>query len=59
MNLLGTIWRWFRSPGQRRVVKQEIDEELHFHIEQRTADNFTAGMSPEEAPRAAHVRKCR
>src|SRR5580698_2568175 len=56
MNPLRTIWLKLRSLGQQRVVKQEIDEELRFHIEQRTAENMAAGMSPEEAAREA--RKC-
>jgi predicted permease len=34
-------------------VKQEIDEELRFHLEQRTAENIAAGMSPEAAAREA------
>jgi hypothetical protein len=37
-------------------VKREIDEELRFHIEQRTAENIAAGMSPEEAGREARKR---
>jgi len=37
-------------------VKQEIDEELRFHIEQRTAENIAAGMHPEEAAREAQKR---
>jgi predicted permease len=56
MNSFRTIWRWLRSLGQRRVVKQEIDEELRFHIEQRTAENIAAGMSAEEAAREARKR---
>jgi hypothetical protein len=56
MNLSKTIWRRLRSLGQRRVVKQEIDEELHFHIEQRTAENIAAGMSAVEAEREARKR---
>jgi putative ABC transport system permease protein len=38
------------------VVKQEIDEELRFHIEQRTAENVAAGMAPEAAAREARKR---
>src|SRR5262245_5539018 len=53
MNFLQTIWRTLRSLGQRRAVKQEIDDELRFHIEQRTAENIAAGMSPKEAAKAA------
>ena len=56
MNFLRTIWLKLRSLGQRRVVKEEIDEELRFHIEQRTAENMSAGMSPEEAAREARKR---
>jgi hypothetical protein len=37
-------------------VKQEIDEELRFHIEQRTAENIVAGLLPEEAAREARKR---
>jgi putative ABC transport system permease protein len=56
MNLPQTIWRWLRSLGQHRVVKQEIDEEFAFHIEQRTTENIAAGMSPVEAAREARKR---
>jgi predicted permease len=56
MNPLKTVWRWLRSLAQRRAAKQEIDEELRFHIEQRTAENIAAGMSPEEAEREARKR---
>ena len=48
-HLMG-IWRRLRSLGQRRAVKREIDEELRFHLEQRTAENVAAGM-----PRASAV----
>jgi predicted permease len=34
-------------------VKQEIDGELRFHIEQRTAENLAAGMTAQEAAREA------
>lgn len=34
----------------------EIDEELRFHIEQRTAENIANGMSPEAAARDARKR---
>src|SRR5205807_1935157 len=42
-----------RSLAQARAV---IDEELRFHIEQRTAENIAAGMTPEEAARSARKR---
>src|SRR5258708_3290140 len=53
---LRTIWLKLRPLGQRRVVKQEVDEELRFHIEQRTAEHMAAGMAAEEAARAARKR---
>lgn len=54
MNL--KFWQRLRSLGQQRAVKQEIDEELRFHIEQRTAENIAAGVSPEAAARDARKR---
>src|SRR5260221_873152 len=56
MRTLINFWRKLRSLGQPRAVKQEIDEELRFHIEQRTAENITKGMTPEEAAREARKR---
>src|SRR5580658_6430283 len=56
MNLAKIILRWVHSLGNRRAVKKEIDEELRFHAEQRTAENVNAGMSPEEAAREARKR---
>ena len=56
MNSFRSIWLRLRSISQRRAVKQEIDDELRFHIEQRTVENITAGMSPEEAARMARKR---
>jgi predicted permease len=40
----------------RPAVKREIDEELRFHLDQRTAENLSAGMSPEDAAREARKR---
>ena len=37
-------------------MRREIDEELRLHLELRTAENLAAGMSPEEAARAARRR---
>jgi len=56
MKLFKTIWLRLRSLWQRCEVKREIDEELRFHIEQRTAENVAAGMAPEEAAREARKR---
>jgi len=56
MNPFQRIWTWLRSLAQRGALKQEIDEELRFHIEQRTAENIGNGMSPEDATRDARKR---
>jgi predicted permease len=56
MNLFRTIWPKVRSLGRRGAMKQEVDEELRFHIEQRTAENIAAGMQPEESAREARKR---
>ena len=56
MNPLRTIWSRLRSLWQRREVEREIDEELRFHLEQRTAEYIANGMSPEEAAREARKR---
>src|SRR5262245_48144125 len=50
------FWRWLRSLGRIRAVQGEIDEELHFHLEQRTAENIAAGLGPEDAAREARKR---
>lgn len=56
MNPLRSIWIRIRSLAKRPVAKREIDEELRFHLEQRIAENVTAGMSPEQAARDARKR---
>jgi predicted permease len=56
VNGLDPLKQWFRSLGKSRAVKQDIDEELRLHIELRTAENLAAGMSPQEAARAARKR---
>jgi predicted permease len=56
MKTLRIIWLRIRSLCQRREMKREIDEELRFHLEQRTAENIAAGMTSEEAAREARKR---
>jgi len=56
MRPLASIRQRLRSLGQRREMKREIDEELRFHLEQRTAENLAAGMAPEDAAREARKR---
>jgi putative ABC transport system permease protein len=45
-------WRWIVRPDPQR----EVDEELRFHLEQRTRDFIARGMSPEAARQAAAER---
>ncbi len=46
---------WIRALTRRPAVETELDEELRFHLEQETAKNLRAGLSPAEARRAALV----
>jgi predicted permease len=52
-NWIYTIPLKLRSLFRRRQAEQELGEELHLHIESRTEENISKGMSPEEARRAA------
>jgi predicted permease len=45
-------WRWII----RRDPKEELTEELQFHLEQRTREYIARGMSPEAARQAASER---
>jgi len=52
--------RWFdqgklrvRTLFQRQRAERELEAEFEFHVEQQTAENLAAGMSPEEARYAA------
>jgi predicted permease len=56
VNTPRTVWLRLRSLCRRDEVKREIDEELRFHLEQRTAENVAAGMSAEDAAREARKR---
>ena len=42
-----------RSLWRRPAVKREIDEELRFPVEQRTAENIAAHGLSQDAPAAA------
>ncbi|MDE3137815.1 MAG: ABC transporter permease [Acidobacteriota bacterium] len=47
--------RRLQSLFRRRNPDRELDEELRFHLEERTRENIAAGMSPEDARRAARL----
>lgn len=52
MSLYRRVANLFTHAG----LHEEIDAELRAHIEMRTDDNIAAGMTPEEARRAAMLR---
>jgi hypothetical protein len=56
MNPFRTLWQRFCSLWQSRAVKQEIDDELGFHLAMREQENLRAGMSPQDAAREARRR---
>jgi putative ABC transport system permease protein len=53
MPLLDRFRLRLRSLFRRSRVERELEDELSFHLEQQTAESLAAGMSPEEARRAA------
>ncbi len=55
MMTLKALQGGLRSVARRDAVERELDEELRFHLEMEAAKNERAGMSPEEARRAALV----
>ena len=46
---------WLRSLLHRRRLEQNMDEELRFHLEARTADLRREGLSQQEATRQARL----
>jgi putative ABC transport system permease protein len=56
MNKVGEIWRRLVLLIRRDRLERELEEEMLFHLEMKTQDNLDAGMSPEEARRAARLQ---
>jgi putative ABC transport system permease protein len=54
MRWLPKLRMLLRSIFERRQLDAELDEELREHLEQEIGNNIRAGMSREEARRAAH-----
>jgi putative ABC transport system permease protein len=54
-NWIYTLPLKLRLLFQRRDVDQELDEELHYHIESKTEAYIAKGLSAEEARRAALI----
>jgi putative ABC transport system permease protein len=55
MNWIYTLPLRLRSLFRRERIDCELDDELHFHIEQKTKDYLARGMTPQEARRAAFI----
>jgi len=53
MRFVQSFSNWLRSLFRRNTAEQELGSELRFHIERQAEENLIAGMSPEEARRAA------
>src|SRR4051812_3124867 len=47
------VWRRLRYFVRRDQLDSELQEEMRFHLEMKTDENRAAGMSAEEARRAA------
>jgi hypothetical protein len=54
VRVFGMGWRdRLRVITQKTETSREMDEELQFHIDHQIAENIAAGMTPEQARRAA------
>jgi len=53
MRLASILYMRFRSLFSRAKVEQDLDEELRYHLERQIEEDVAAGMSREDARRAA------
>ena len=53
MNWPRQFWLRLQSLFRRKRGAQRLNDEIQFHLEQQTAENVAAGMSPEDARYAA------
>jgi putative ABC transport system permease protein len=53
MRRVQKIANWLRSLMRKDASEKELGSELRFHIERQVEENIAAGMSPQEARRAA------
>jgi putative ABC transport system permease protein len=44
---------WWQRLWRREKMDEQLDKELHFHLEQQMADLIASGMAPDEARRRA------
>jgi predicted permease len=47
------VWLRLQNLFRRNRIAQMLDDEIQFHLEQQTAENLAAGMSPQKARYAA------
>jgi macrolide transport system ATP-binding/permease protein len=47
--MTGKLSRYLRALFQKKVLEQELDEELRFHLDKEIEENMRRGMSAEEA----------
>jgi putative ABC transport system permease protein len=53
MRILDKLRLRFGSLFRRRRVEAQLEDELHFHLDQLVNENISAGMSPDDARRSA------
>ena len=46
---------WWQRLWHRKQMEQQLDKELHFHLEQHANDLIAGGQNPEEARRLARL----
>ena len=54
--MLSKLKTRLRALLRKSKMERELDEELRYHIEQQTEQNFRLGMNPEEARYARPAR---
>jgi predicted permease len=55
MSFARQFWLRLRTFFRRNRATRRLDSELQFHLDQQIVENIAAGMSPEEARRAARL----
>src|ERR1700733_2885381 len=55
MNLLARFRSWLKNIVKGQRLEREMETELHFHLESRTADLVRNGLSPQAAMRQARI----
>ncbi len=53
MRRVRNISNWLRSLLRKKAAEEELGSEVRFHIERQVEENLAAGMTPQEARRAA------